>query len=128
MSLRQRVGDLSSTAISIVRTPPELFALEAGQQKSGLLTLLAMLFGALLFSTLALLIFSLLIALFFWPTEYRYWAIGILIVVYAGLAAVLVLTIMNRLNKGPMPFAATIEELGKDIQMLERLRSDDEAK
>ena len=71
MSLRQRVGDLSSIAISIVRTRLELFALEAGEQKASLLKLLALLFGALLFSTLALLVFSLLIALFFWPTEYR---------------------------------------------------------
>lgn len=125
MSFRQRVGDLSSTAISIVRTRLELFALEAGEQKASLLKLLALLFGALLFSTLALLVFSLLIALIFWPTEYRYWAIGLLIVVYAGLGAIMFLSIVNRLNKGPMPFAATIEELGRDMQMLERLRSED---
>ena len=125
MSFRQRVGDLSSTAISIVRTRLELFALEAGEQKASLLKLLALLFGALLFSTLALLVFSLLIALIFWPTEYRYWAIGLLIVVYAGLGAIMCLAIVNRLNKGPMPFAATIEELGRDMQMLERLRSED---
>ncbi|HHU94765.1 MAG TPA: phage holin family protein [Alcaligenaceae bacterium] len=125
MSFRQRVGDLSSTAISIVRTRLELFALEAGEQKASLLKLLALLFGALLFSTLALLVFSLLIALIFWPTEYRYWAIGLLIVVYAGLGAIMFLAIVNRLNKGPMPFAATIEELGRDMQMLERLRSED---
>ncbi|WP_269900427.1 phage holin family protein [Paenalcaligenes faecalis] len=125
MSLRQRVGDLSSIAISIVRTRLELFALEAGEQKASLLKLLALLFGALLFSTLALLVFSLLIALFFWPTEYRYWAIGVLIVIYAGLGAIMFLSIVNRLNKGPIPFSATIEELGRDIEMLERLRSND---
>lgn len=125
MSFRQRVGDLSSTAISIVRTRLELFALEAGEQKASLLKLLALLFGALLFSTLALLVFSLLIALIFWPTEYRYWAIGLLIVVYAGLGAIMFFAIVNKLNKGPMPFAATIEELGRDMQMLERLRSED---
>lgn len=124
MSLRQRVGDLSTTAISIVRTRLELFALEAGEQKASLLKLFALLFGALLFSTLALLVFSLLIALFFWPTEYRYWAIGVLIIIYAGLGLIMSLSIVNRLSKGPMPFAATLEELGRDIQMLERLRSD----
>lgn len=125
MSLRQRVGDLSSTAISIVRTRLELFALEASQEKASLLKLLALLFGALLFSTLALLIFSLLVALFFWPTEYRYWAIGALIVIYAGLGVALFLRILRNLNTGPIPFAATLEELGRDIQMLEQLRSDD---
>lgn len=125
MSLRQRVGDLSTTAISIVRTRLELFALEAGEQKAGLVKILALLFGALLFSTLAILVFSLLIALFFWATEYRYWALGALIVIYAGLGIVMFLAIANRLNKGPMPFSATLEELGRDLQMLERLRSDD---
>lgn len=125
MSLRQRVGDLSSTAISIVRTRLELFALEAGEQKASLLKLLALLFGALLFSTLALLVFSLLIALIFWPTEYRYWAIGILIIIYAGLGAIMFISIANKLSKGPMPFSATLEELGRDLQMLEYLRSDD---
>lgn len=125
MSLRQRVGDLSVTAISIVRTRLELFALEAGEQKAGLVKLLALLFGALLFSTLAVLVFSLLIALFFWATEYRYWALGALIVIYAALGIGMFLVIANRLNKGPMPFSATLEELGRDMQMLERLRSDD---
>lgn len=125
MSLRQRIGSLSSTAVSIVRTRLELFALEAGEQKADLLKLLALLFGALLFSTLALLVFSLLIALFFWSTEYRYWAIGALIVIYAFLGATMFFSISRRLNKGPMPFAATLEELGRDIQMLERLRAND---
>lgn len=125
MSLRQRVGDLSTTAISIVRTRLELFALEAGEQKAGLVKILALLFGALLFSTLAILVFSLLIALFFWATEYRYWALGALIVIYAGLGIAMFLAIANRLNKGPMPFSVTLEELGRDLQMLERLRSDD---
>lgn len=126
MTLRQRVGALSTTAISIVRTRLELFALEAGEQKASLLKLLALLFGALLFSTLALLVFSLLIALIFWSTEYRYWAIGTLIVIYAGLGVIMFISIANKLSKGPMPFSATLEELGRDIQMLDSLRADDQ--
>ena len=82
--------------------------------------------GALLFSTLALLVFSLLIALFFWPTAYRYWAIGGLIVVYAGLALAMTAAIMKRLREGTMPFSATLDELGRDLQLLERLRDDRE--
>lgn len=126
MSLRQQVGNLSSAFVSILQTRLELFALEAAEQKADLLKLLAMLFGALLFSTLALLTFSLLIALFFWSTEYRYWAIGTLIVLYAGMALCLFLTIMKKLNQGAIPFSATIEELGRDVKMLDRLRSDKE--
>lgn len=125
MSLRQRVGNISITAVSIVRTRLELFALEAGEQKAGLLKLLALLFGALLFSTLAFLVFSLLIALVFWPTEYRYWAIAALIVIYAGLGLAMFMNIVNKIKNGPVPFSATLEELQRDMQMLERLRSDE---
>lgn len=127
MSLREQVGNLSGTLVSVIRTRLELFALEAAEQKADLLKLLSMLFGALLFATLALLTFSLLIALFFWPTQYRYWAIGTIIVVYAGLAFVLVLSIVKKLQQGTMPFSATIEELGRDVQMLDRLRSNKES-
>ncbi|MCQ9617156.1 phage holin family protein [Paenalcaligenes niemegkensis] len=122
MSLRQSVGDITCTLVSIVRTRLELFSLEASQQKASLIKLLGLLFGAILFSTLALLVFSLLIALLFWPTEYRYWAIAVLIVVYGALGLGMFLAIVNRLNKGPYPFAATIAELRRDVEVVERLR------
>lgn len=125
MSLRQRVGALGSTTLSILRTRLELFALEAGEQKASFLTLLALFAGALLFATLAILVFSLLIALSFWSTEYRYWAIGALMLLYVFLASVFSYKIIHRLTKEPMPFAVTLEELGRDIQMLERLRNED---
>lgn len=126
MSLRHRVGALGSTALSILRTRLEIFALEAGEQKASLIQLLALFAGALLFATLAILVFSLWIALLFWPTEYRYWAIGILMAVYGVLAIVFSLRIVRRLTQEPMPFAVTIDELGRDIQLLDRLRAKDE--
>lgn len=126
MSLRHRVGALGSTALSILRTRLEIFALEAGEQKASLIQLLALFAGALLFATLAILVFSLWIALLFWPTEYRYWAIGILMAVYGVLAIVFSLKIVRRLTQEPMPFAVTIDELGRDIQLLDRLRAKDE--
>ncbi|MEZ2720456.1 phage holin family protein [Paenalcaligenes hominis] len=125
MSLRHRVGALGSTALSILRTRLEIFALEAGEQKASLIRLLALFAGALLFATLAILVFSLWIALLFWPTEYRYWAIGILMAVYGVLAIVFSLRIVRRLTQEPMPFAVTIDELGRDIQLLDRLRAED---
>ncbi len=125
MSLRQRVGALGSTALSILRTRMEIFALEAGEQKASLLKLLALFAGALLFATLAILVFSLLVALLFWPTEYRYWAIGALMLLYGFLALLFGYRIVYRLTNEPMPFAITLEELGRDIQMLERLRNED---
>lgn len=121
MALRQSVSELGSTLVSSARTRLELFALEAGQQKTSLISLLSMLFGALLFSTLAVLVFSLLLALYFWPTDYRYVALGILVVVYAALGVGLFLAIRRRLTTGPIPFAATLDELRRDAAFLERL-------
>lgn len=130
MTLRQSVGDIGCTVLAIFRTRLELAAVEAGQQKARLTKIVVLLFGALLFSTLALLVFTLFIALLFWPTEYRYWAIASLFVVYAVLGMSFGLVVMRRLNSGSYPFEATVEEIKKDIQVIENLRqsSRDEAK
>lgn len=130
MTLRQSVGDIGCTVLAIFRTRLELAAIEAGQQKARLAKIMVLLFGALLFSTLALLVFTLFIALLFWPTEYRYWAIASLFVVYAVLGVSFGLIVMRRLNSGSYPFEATVEEIKKDIQVIENLRqsSRDEAK
>ncbi|MCX5563995.1 phage holin family protein [Alcaligenes phenolicus] len=122
MALRQTISQLGSTLIGAVSTRLELFALEAGQQKASLITIFSMVFGALLFSTLAVLVFSLLLALYFWPTDYRYWALGVLVVVYAGLGVGLFLAVRRRLTTGPIPFSATLSELRRDVAFIERLR------
>lgn len=126
MALRHTVSELGVTLLSVMRTRLELFALEASEQKAGLLSLVGMLFGALLFSTLAVLVFTLLVALYFWPTEYRYWALGIVVLLYGGLGVGLFLAVRRRLEDGPIPFAATLEELGKDAAFLARLGDDAE--
>lgn len=122
MALRQTISQLGSTLVGAVSTRLELFALEAGQQKASLITILSMVFGALLFSTLAVLVFSLLLALYFWPTDYRYWALGALVVLYAGLGVGLLLAVRRRLTTGPIPFSATLSELRRDVAFIERLR------
>lgn len=122
MALRQTISQLGSTLIGAVSTRLELFALEAGQQKASLITIFSMVFGALLFSTLAVLVFSLLLALYFWPTDYRYWALGVLVVLYAGLGVGLFLAVRRRLTIGPIPFSATLSELRRDVAFIERLR------
>src|SRR3546814_17073057 len=83
MALRQSVGDLACTLLSIVRTRLELFSLEASEQKVNLIAILGMAFGALLFLTLAVLVFSIAVALYFWPTDHRYLALGCLSLLYA---------------------------------------------
>ena len=122
MALRQSVGDLACTLLSIFRTRLELFSLEAAEQKSQVISLLGMAFGALLFLTLGLLVFSIAVALYFWPTEQRYLALGILALVYALIGFGFFLAVRRKLLYEPMPFAGTLEELQLDLALVERLR------
>ena len=127
MALRHSVGDLACPLISIVRTRLELFSLEASVQKAQLIKVLGMAFGALLFLTLAVLVFTIAIALYFWPTDQRYMALGALALVYAVLGVGLLLSLRHKLVVEPIPFAATIEELKRDALLFEKLRDPDAA-
>lgn len=125
MALRQNVGELAGTLVSVVRTRLELFALEASEQKSRLVSILAFAFGALLFLTLAVLVSSIAIALYFWPTDQRYLALALLALFYALVGVGMFLVVRNKLVVAPSPFAATIDELRRDLTLVERLREPD---
>ena len=81
-----------------------------------------MAFAALLFLTLAVLVFTVSIAVAFWPTENRYLALGLLAGLYAVLGVGLLVAVRQALLYGPPPFSATLEELGRDAELLERVR------
>lgn len=121
MALRQTVGGLTATFLSILRTRFELFALEAAEQKANVLVLLGLAFGALIFLALALLVFTATVAVYFWPTEDRYVALAILAGVYLLIGAGLVLAARSRLN-GSTPFAATLDELRRDVELVNRIK------
>lgn len=122
MALRQAVGGLAATLLSILRTRFELFALEAAEQKANVLTLLGLAFGALIFLTLALLVFTGTVAVYFWPTEDRYVALGVLAFLYFAIGLGLLVAVRSRLVHGPAPFAATLDELRRDIALVDRLK------
>lgn len=126
MALRQSVGDMACTLLSIVRTRLELFSLEASEQKSQLIAILGMAFGALLFLTLAVLVFSITVALYFWPTDQRYVALWLLTLFYGVLGVGLFLAVRHKLLFGPAPFSATVDELRRDLALVDRLREPSE--
>src|SRR5690606_20979990 len=95
------------------------------EQKSQLISMLGMAFGALLFLTLAVLVFSLTVALFFWPTEHRYLALSLLALFYAVVGGGLFWCVRSKLLFSPMPFSGTIDELRRDLALAERLREPD---
>ena len=122
MPIRKSLLGVASSLVELGRTRFELLALEASAEKGRLLKLLGCSFAALLFLILAVLVFSILVAVYFWPTDERYLALAVLTAVYAVLGLILLFAVRRMLTQGPAPFAATLEELARDVQLLEHLR------
>ncbi|HEU0231305.1 MAG TPA: phage holin family protein [Burkholderiaceae bacterium] len=122
MALSRAVGDLAGTLLSMARTRLELFALEAGEQKARLIGLLALLCAAAFFLALAVLVLSVTVALYFWPTPYRYMALWLLGLLYLVLGIAFAWTVRVRLRGDPLPFSATLDELRRDAALFGRLR------
>jgi len=126
MGLRRSIVGVAASLVGLVRTRLELLALEAAEEKTRLLKVLGMAFAALLFLTLAVLVLTITIAVAVWPTEQRYLALGLLAAVYGVAGLVLLYLVRRALVVDPPPFSATLEALGRDAAMLERVRADDE--
>ncbi|OWT61847.1 phage holin family protein [Candidimonas nitroreducens] len=121
MALRQSVGDIAGTLLSMLHTRLELFSLEASGEASRLFKLAGLAFAALLFLALAVLVFSIAFALYFWPGPDRYLALGLLALLYAVLGLALFWVVRRALLYGPLPFAATLDELRRDAALAARL-------
>lgn len=122
MALRQIIGDLSVTLASMARTRLELFSLEAAEQRTRALQLLALAFGALVLVLIGVVVLSVAVALLFWPTEYRYVALFVIALFYLLVGIGLMLVLRYRLRFDPPPFQATLDELRRDTVMLQRLK------
>lgn len=122
MALRQSAGQLASTLVSIVGTRLELFSIELAEQRVRLLKVMCLTVGALLCLVLALLVVSLLVGLYFWPTEYRYLALGLLALAYLLIGLGLAWWVKNELCANPVPFEATLDELRRDLALVNRLQ------
>ncbi|MBC7203541.1 MAG: phage holin family protein [Pusillimonas sp.] len=127
MALRHSVGQLVSTLVSIVGTRLELFCVELAEQRLRLIKVMCLTVGAMLCLVLALLVVSLLVALYFWPTEYRYLALGLLALAYLLIGLGLAWWVRNELCANPAPFEATLDELRRDLALVNRLQEVDRA-
>lgn len=118
MTLRASVTQVAIDVLGLIKTRLELFALEAAGEKARLARLLGLVLAAWLFLTLAILVLSILVGLYFWPAESRYVALALLAALYGGIGVVLLLMVRHLLLNGPAPFSATVVELGQDIEMM----------
>ncbi|MGB7483001.1 phage holin family protein [Castellaniella ginsengisoli] len=116
--LSRAFADLAAQLAALAGTRLELFGLEARDAGDRLLCRLAALLAAAVFLLLALLVATLALALVFWPTEYRFLALGLLALLYAVLGAGLACWLVHRLRRDPDPFAVTAEVLREDAQAL----------
>ena len=108
MSLRASLTQVDAGTVGLLKTRLELFSLEAASEKARIVRTLGLAFAALLFLTLAVLVFSILVSVYFWPTDSRYLALGALDVVYGVIGVVLLLTVRHTLLNDPIPFSATV--------------------
>jgi uncharacterized membrane protein YqjE len=65
---------------------------------------------------------SVLVFVYFWPTEHRYEALGALAAIYGVIGLALLLMVRKSLVGDPPPFAGTLSELGRDAHLLDRVR------
>ena len=118
MTIRQSLASAGAELATLLRTRVELLALEFAKERSRLLRSVLLALGALLFGLLGLLVFSVWIALLFWSTEYRYLSIALLALVYVLIAVVFIVKLRNQVRRGGPPFAASVEVLSQDLEML----------
>jgi uncharacterized membrane protein YqjE len=112
------LGDLAAQLAALAHTRLELFSLEAAEARDRLLCRLALLLTAAIFLLLALLVATATFALYVWPGENRYLALGLLALGYAVIGAILAAWLWRRLRQDPPPFAVTAEVLAEDARAL----------
>jgi uncharacterized membrane protein YqjE len=114
--LARAVADLAARSTALLGTRLELLGLEAQDARDRMLGRLALLLAAAICLLLALLVATLTVALYFWPTDQRFLALGLLALGYAVAGAVLVAVLLGRLRRDPPPFAVTADVLRQDAR------------
>jgi uncharacterized membrane protein YqjE len=122
MSIRENLSIVAGDLVAMLRTRIELLGAEITEQKHRLYSLAALLLAGGLFLLLAIVVGTFLLVAFFWETNYRYWAIGMLTIAYALIGVGLIWRVCHRLKTEPTPFSASIEELHRDLVVLGSLR------
>lgn len=118
MSLRQVLSDLGASVLEMANTRLELLSLEAAQARELLFRLAGLAVAAAVCLFMALLVASLGVVLYFWPTEYRNLALALLALGYAVIGLGLCWRLRVILMRGVAPFQASCEVLRADARAL----------
>lgn len=123
MTILNSLSQVANDLTAILQTRAELFSVELAAQRERFFSLLALCGIALIFVLLALVLLSILVVSFFWPGDFRYWAIGGLALLYSLIGLSLTWRLVHRLNTEALPFEFTRQELSKDLALLANWQS-----
>lgn len=116
--LIQAVRALAATLVAAARTRFELFSLELAEQKELLFKLVLAGVVALLSLGMAALVFSGWVIAWFWDTEHRMLAIGLVGVFWLAVGVLTAWRAYLAVMDAPVPFELTRAELAKDAELL----------
>ena len=109
--------NLGGSIVSMLQTRLELASVELAEERTRLMKVALLACFGLVFFGMALMTFTLLIAILFWET-YRWQAIGAIVMFYVACAAACLLVARHKVRSAPPLFESTLAELDKDREML----------
>ncbi len=115
------VRGVAGRLLQLVATRIELLVFEFEEERRGAVELILLVAAGATLGLLAVVILTVAAILAF-PAEWRAFAALIAGLLYAGVAAWLLLRVRRRIRDRPPPFAATVEELKRDHEWLTTLK------
>ncbi|SDC19225.1 Uncharacterized membrane protein YqjE [Cupriavidus sp. YR651] len=115
----ESLRNLTGSVVSMLQTRLELASVELAEERTRLMKVALLACFGLVFFSMALMTFTLLIAILFWES-YRWQAIGAIVVFYLVCAAILLFVARQMVRNAPPLFESTLAELDKDREMLRR--------
>lgn len=110
---------LGDSLFAILQARVELVSLEVHEEKFRLVQIFVWISSAIFAAAMALSFVSLTIVYFFWESA-RLQALGGLAAFFSLTFIVILVAFRRYLAKQPEPFAATLEELGKDRECIQK--------
>jgi uncharacterized membrane protein YqjE len=123
--LKQSLARIASALVGLVSTRAELASVEFTEERERLTRRLVLAAAGGLLLAFAALFAGAFVIVLFWDTH-RLWAIALVALAHVAGGALLLAKARGIGRDSPSPFAATIDELRKDREALERALADRE--
>ncbi len=108
---------LGATFLALIGTRAELLVVELREEGERRKEMLVLAGAAVVFLALGLALAAFLVVLVFWDTH-RLAAAGAVTLLYLAIGALAILRLKQKARASPPPFAATLAEFAKDLEML----------